>query len=316
MKSRRANVAALFVLAAFLLSGCVSVGLFQGDRIPWKKAQPVADGILLSKLELDEPRLMKAYVMRVDLATEGLAFTGTGRDKDWGKQMPDYTNRVCLIDTRRERTADFVRRMRAPVEEGGRALDLVAAFNTEPWGPFEEPWTHKYANVYSPMYCDGEVVSKKAFGKGAIFVVWKDGGVDIVNEITEAQTNDVWVAHAGFNIIMRDGEDICKPGGALAPRTAVGLSKDHRWLYLLVVDGRQEEWSLGANMHDLVAIMRRAGASDAMNMDGGGSSTLVYWDENLGLPIVCNRHNESGATRSVAANVGIYFKKRPQKERK
>ncbi len=316
MKSRMASIVFFFAPAALFLCGCATQGLTSSQRMFWNGAQPVAEGILLEKLELDEPRLMKAYVMRVDLATKGLAFTGTGRDENWGKQMPDYTNRVCLIDTRRERTADFVRRMRAPVEEGGRGLDLVAAFNTEPWGPFESPWTHKYANVYSPMYCDGEVVSKKAFGKGAIFVVWKNGDADIVGEITEAQTNDVWIAHTGFNIIMRQGEDICKPGGSLAPRTAVGLSANRRWLFLLVVDGRQEEWSLGADMHDLVDILRRAGAYDAMNMDGGGSSTLVYWDENLGLPIVCNRHNESGATRSVAANVGIYFKERPRKARK
>jgi exopolysaccharide biosynthesis protein len=59
-------------------------------------------------------------------------------------------------------------------------------------------------------------------------------------------------------------------------------------------------------MHDLVAIMREAGASDAMNMDGGYSTTLVYWNDASGEPVVCNRPTPSGYMRFVGANMGIY----------
>ena len=76
---------------------------------------------------------------------------------------------------------------------------------------------------------------------------------------------------------------------------------------VIVADGRQPGYSVGANLHDLVAFLKEAGASDAMNMDGGGSTTLVYWDAAAGKPVVCNRHSESGYTRPVAASMGIYF---------
>ena len=44
-----------------------------------------------------------------------------------------------------------------------------------------------------------------------------------------------------------------------------------------------------------------------MNMDGGGSTTLVYWDDVAGKPVVCNQQTTSGYTRPVGANMGIYF---------
>jgi uncharacterized protein YigE (DUF2233 family) len=60
---------------------------------------------------------------------------------------------------------------------------------------------------------------------------------------------------------------------ATHPRTAAGVTSDGR-LVLMVVDGRQER-SRGVNLAELADLMRSAGAVDAMNLDGGGSSTLV-----------------------------------------
>ena len=60
------------------------------------------------RISLDEPRLMKGYAVRVDLNDKSLSFTANGRDKDWGHPMPDYTNSVMIIDSRRQRTRDFL----------------------------------------------------------------------------------------------------------------------------------------------------------------------------------------------------------------
>ncbi len=57
------------------------------------------------------------------------------------------------------------------------------------------------------------------------------------------------------------------------PRTAAGRTRDGR-LILMVVDGRQLE-SRGASLTELASMMRDVGAVDALNLDGGGSSTLV-----------------------------------------
>ena len=87
-------------------------------------------------------RPMKIVVMRVNLKLEGLTFTGTGRDKDWGEKMPDYPkdNQNSIIRTLRVRTADFMKDTRKPVEEGGRGLDMIVACNSAPWAPWEKPF--------------------------------------------------------------------------------------------------------------------------------------------------------------------------------
>ncbi|MEV6397932.1 phosphodiester glycosidase family protein [Streptomyces sp. NPDC051907] len=61
---------------------------------------------------------------------------------------------------------------------------------------------------------------------------------------------------------------------AAAPRTAVGFSKDGRAMRILTVDGRQAD-SGGVTLTELGLMMRQAGAYSALNLDGGGSSTLV-----------------------------------------
>lgn len=293
-------------LGAFILVqlfvGCVS------EHPAWKGVPDIYQGIKYQELERTEPRLMKTFVMRVDLQTKGLKFTGTPRADHWGEQMPDFDRYKCSVRTRLQRTADFMREQRKPVEEGGRGRNLVVAINTEPWEPFESPFTNKYAYVYSPMISDGVVVSAGSTGGGAVFVVNKDGSAQITKGITATQSSNIWVAATGFNIIMTNGVDIAKKDDfKLAPRTAFGLSKDNRYLYLMAIDGRQEGWSLGANMHDICKLMTELGANDAMNMDGGGSTTLVRWDEETENAVVCNRQSTNGFTRAVAASVGIYF---------
>ena len=55
--------------------------------------------------------------------------------------------------------------------------------------------------------------------------------------------------------------------------------------------------------------MLAAGAEDAVNFDGGGSTTLLYWDAKLKKTVVLNRHTEGGYLRPVASNVGIVLKR-------
>ncbi len=59
-----------------------------------------------------------------------------------------------------------------------------------------------------------------------------------------------------------------------APRTAVGFSRDGRVMQVVTVDGRQAD-SGGVTLTELGLMMKRAGAHSALNLDGGGSSTLL-----------------------------------------
>ena len=77
-------------------------------------------------------------------------------------------------------------------------------------------------------------------------------------------------------------------------------------MYALVVDGRQNDWSLGADMVDLAEMLKDAGASDAMNMDGGGSTTLVTLGRDGKELVHRNRHEPKYRSyRSVSLNLGI-----------
>ncbi|MFK0220340.1 phosphodiester glycosidase family protein [Streptomyces vinaceus] len=67
-----------------------------------------------------------------------------------------------------------------------------------------------------------------------------------------------------------DGE----PNNTAAPRTAVGFSRDGRRLRILAVDGRQRD-SGGLTLTALGAMMHRLGSYEALNLDGGGSTTLL-----------------------------------------
>ncbi len=69
---------------------------------------------------------------------------------------------------------------------------------------------------------------------------------------------------------------IYSPGFADArhPRTAVGIRSDGRVL-LVAVDGRQPELSVGMTIAELTALLLELGAVEAVNMDGGGSTTMV-----------------------------------------
>jgi hypothetical protein len=77
------------------------------------------------------------------------------------------------------------------------------------------------------------------------------------------------------------------------PRTAVGVTADGKML-LVVVDGRQPGYSVGMTLQELADLMQSLGAQNAINLDGGGSSTM--WVNG----VVANRPSD-GAQRGVGS---------------
>jgi len=68
-----------------------------------------------------------------------------------------------------------------------------------------------------------------------------------------------------------------------APRTALGVTASGE-LLLVTVNGRQSNISIGMTLEELAELMRQLGAVDAMNLDGGGSSTMVVRGIVLNAP--------------------------------
>ncbi len=297
---RKSNLAVCLILAVLAVGTRVLAALPACD---WSAAERLDPSIRLLHLSYDTPRLMKAQAVRIDLADRSLAFTANGRDPAWGRSMPDCTNGI--IRTRRVTVPDFMADARATSEEGGRGLDMLLAVNTSPWGPWTEPFTFRYGDPRGLNISDGEIVSdNKPKGGEAIFVVWKSGLADIVESIPAEQRRDVWVAHTGFCPVLKNGKVLRKEGGGIHPRTVLGLSRDRRWMYVLTVEGRRNGVSIGADMFDLAQIMLSLGASDAVNMDGGGSTTLVSWDATTQSAVTwCQQETPP---RPCALVLGIY----------
>ncbi len=104
---------------------------------------------------------------------------------------------------------------------------------------------------------------------------------------------------SGQTLLVWDGAVAAGPGGSRDPRTAVGLSADHRTLILVVVDGRQGSM-IGMTFEELAGLLIELGARTGVNLDGGGSSTM--WLQHAGVV----NHPSDGGERTVANHLAIY----------
>lgn len=78
----------------------------------------------------------------------------------------------------------------------------------------------------------------------------------------------------GNDLLLKDGKITASAKPDRHPRTAVGIGAEGD-VVLVVVDGRNKK-SVGVTLHELALIMKSFGCRDALNLDGGGSSTM-YW---------------------------------------
>lgn len=88
------------------------------------------------------------------------------------------------------------------------------------------------------------------------------------------------------------------------PRTAVAKLKDGKFL-MVTVDGRQPGVSVGMNLNELAAYLLELGAVDAMNLDGGGSTTMF-----LDGKVVNNSSDKEGERKISDAILVTLRKKR------
>lgn len=90
------------------------------------------------------------------------------------------------------------------------------------------------------------------------------------------------------------------------PRTAVGLARRGKRLILVAVDGRQKPYSDGMSLRELANLMLSLGASEALNLDGGGSTTLVFADTNSARKLrVANRPSDKEGERPVGDALAV-----------
>lgn len=107
------------------------------------------------------------------------------------------------------------------------------------------------------------------------FAITKDKKA-VIGSYDEYDTykDEIHEAVGGRVRLMTNGNVLPQTSTALEPRTAIGVT-DNNVVYILVADGRNFWYSNGMRYTEMGAVMKALGTRDAINLDGGGSSTFI-----------------------------------------
>lgn len=246
----------LFVFVMFLFSVFLSA-----DSFDWTKpAKRIDDGILLGQIAAENPN-QNVYCLRIDTEM-GYKFYTT----------PRITQEEGYSDGERETRKKTLKNFMKDFQREDRLM-LVAVNND-----FFSPWPPKNpddpANLVNFSVSDGVLVSSPV-GTPA-FVADRNGKCSVREVKKGDDISDIWVACGSNCYVLKEGEPL-KGDGAFHPRTVCGVSRDGKYVYLMVIDGRRHR-SRGANNIEEGNWMKYFGAWNAVNFDGGGSSGMVFWD--------------------------------------
>ena len=270
----------------------------------WANAQPLGDtpGVLLATLTTDSFRPgeqpLKLQALRVDLSTPGLTLHSTTPISDWqadSRETLTQTTRGFLTSSRQE------------------GVPVVAAINTA----FFELTSAGQAvptNLLGFAVSGGKLVSPTQ-GFHPFFVQDPITGARLVrNPASTPDPTSVGVAFAGMSngVVLWDGlvTGVPEPDPILNARTGLGLSRDNRFLTMISVDRSVRSLSgptyWGAGIRDVGSLLAGFGSYTGLNLDGGGSTQMAWWDpvsqsaQLLNAPLL-------GLERHVGSNLGIVY---------
>jgi uncharacterized protein YigE (DUF2233 family) len=247
--------------------------------------QPVYQGIDYRLDELGKPRILRIHTARIDTRAQGIRFFST----------PDNGGKPGDVDGRR--TASFL-----------KEFDLELAINGTGFNPIVAEG--KPVDVLGLSISEGKVVSElDRESRNPVLLITARNEVRIFGGSFQKQ--DLTNAHQamqgwyGVGGLLVDNGKVVTEILDIHPRTAVGVSQDGRYLFLTVVDGRQPGLSEGMSLVELAEWMtQQLGCWDAMNLDGGGSTTMVMRNPDASARIV--NSPSGGVQRSVANHLGVH----------
>lgn len=190
---------------------------------------------------------------------------------------------------------------------GGSDLILEHSTNS-PWLPLKigQTYTAQVREVRSPgdapITHETMVLSIGPTLVGRVPTLRAGATLQIVAE-TVPDLSGAEVAIGGGPTLVQDGKPMQWPGfiHMRHPRSALGWNNDY--FFMVEVDGRQSNLSLGMTFPELASYLIKLGCSQAMNFDGGGSATL--W--TLGAV----RNSPSEGDERPSANALVLLKKKP-----
>lgn len=116
---------------------------------------------------------------------------------------------------------------------------------------------------------------------------------------------DMKEAVGAKHLLVSNGVLLNPTDGARNPRTTAGVIGSSKLIFI-VLDGRQPGYSVGLNLNEIGAIHKAIGVKNAVNLDGGGSSTFIIKD-NADKYIIKNKVSD-GSPRKVGNSLLIMQK--------
>ena len=174
--------------------------------------------------------------------------------------------------------------------------NAVLAINGDYYGARQSGYVIRNGSLY-----------RNSSGNRDALAIMKNGEFEFVTEgETSAETlleNGALQVFSFGPVLLQDGSisvtENEEVGMAMAsnPRTAIGyLGKNH---YVFVVsDGRTSE-SAGLSLYELASFMKSLGVVDAYNLDGGGSSTMVFKGEVINTPTTNGHSTQERAVSDI-----------------
>jgi exopolysaccharide biosynthesis protein len=259
------------------------------------------------------PRALRIHILKIDLTAPGIAFklTSPGGARETGRQT----------------TLDFLKQERAqiavnahffwPFPSGETDASLIgfAASGGSVYSGCEKP-TQSYAIVaYAPA------LNIDSANRAAI--VHCDPSDETGRRLREkiaignAVAGSAQIITDGVKTVPTYGAEGLTPGGpnnyssanswydAVNARTVIGLSRDNRTLFFLIVDARGGSAGLRvAEAADL--LIQDYGVYNALNLDGGGSTTLAMENPKTHERSIVNVPSGDPGGRSVGSNLAIF----------
>ena len=112
------------------------------------------------------------------------------------------------------------------------------------------------------------------------------------------------VAIGGNVVLLHDGKVLAPGDLEMHPRTAIGIDTDQNRVIIIAVDGRQAH-SRGLTMKETATLLKQLGAEEGLNLDGGGSSSMIARESGEATSVV--NSPSDGRLRSVANGLDFTF---------
>lgn len=188
-------------------------------------------------------------------------------------------------------------RNHANAAEALRGLDVIGAINADRYNTT----TGEPAGL---LVMDGVLCHP---GNGRPYFAILNDGTPVIRA-GNVSADDVKEGVSGFQMLVKDGKNVA-PQNQLDPRTAIGLKEDGT-VVMFVVDGRQDPSSIGMDYPELAQAMIALGCVNVLELDGGGSSTLLAQREGSEV-LECRNSPSYGYERTVSSSLLVCTSAKP-----